>query len=67
MALEDGYGLVGPQSPGVARALLDIADELDLPPEAIQTTATGNFKAPVDVVKKYEETLAANRATDKEE
>ena len=60
MAIEDGYGLVGPQTPEVARALLDIADELDLPPDVIQTTATGNFVVPVDVAKKYEEALGAN-------
>ena len=58
MAVEDGYGVVGPVTPEVARALLDIAESSGLPPEAIRTTI-GGFVAPVDVVSRYEESLGA--------
>lgn len=58
MAVEDGYGVVGPVTPEVAQALLRIAEQSGLAPDSIRTTI-GGFIAPVDVVKRYEEHLGA--------
>jgi hypothetical protein len=58
MAMEDGYAAVGPVTPEVAQALLGIAESQGLSPDAIRTSI-GGFIVPVDVAKRYEETLGA--------
>lgn len=58
MAIEDGYAAVGPVTPEVAQALLDIAESAGLPPDAVRTSI-GNFIVPVDIATRYEETLGA--------
>jgi hypothetical protein len=66
MAVEDGYGVVGPRSREVARALLDAAAAAGEDPSVVRTTI-GGYIAPIKVVKKYEEGLGAAPEEEPEE
>ena len=66
MALEDGYGLVGPKNADTARALLAAAEAVGEPAYVVRTTI-GGYIAPVKVVKKYEEGLGAPKEEPVEE
>lgn len=58
MALEEGYGLVGPKTAEVAQALLAAAASMNEDASVVRTVI-GGFYAPVRVVKRYEESLGA--------